>query len=79
MVNGLTRTIHYTESNPGGDYTDVTIDLHLDGIHYQTEWGDSYHDKGWERSDGFIDAIRMIYGEKFPIIDVEANDREDID
>lgn len=78
-ANGMTITTHWPKTDPDrmGDYYDVTIDLYLDGIHYQAAYGDQYHDKGMEKAEGFRDALRCLYGQKFPVLYSFVADREE--
>ncbi len=79
MANGVTITVHYPKSDKemDGDYYDVTIDLTLGKLHYQQTYGDYYHEKGTEKVQGFVDALKLIYGSKFPIIRADVADRRD--
>jgi len=47
-----------TDTECDGDYIDVEIKL--DGETVQ-EYGDSYHDDGRERAEGWIDGFRYAY------------------
>ena len=78
-VNGATVTIHYPKSdkNMDGDYYDVTINFYAGDLMFHQEYGDYYHDKGVDKSDGFIDALKLLYGDKLPIMRLRAADRED--
>lgn len=78
---GATVTTHWPKSDPDmfGDYYDVDIHISApDGREYGIQYGDSYHDKGWEKADGFVDALKILYGNKLPILKIKIADREDI-
>ena len=51
---------HYynIDTNFGGDYAGVSV--YLDNVLVKT-YGDYYHDKGTEKSEGFLDGIKYIY------------------
>jgi len=80
MANGVTMVVHYPKSDREmwGDYYDVTIDVTLDTKTYHQEYGDHYHEKGVSKAEGFVDALRLIYGSKFPAIRYNVADRDDL-
>lgn len=45
------------------DYDYEEIDIYVDGKLAEC-YGDDYHDKGYDKSDGFVDALNFIYGSK---------------
>lgn len=79
LTNGATVTTHFPKSDKDmyGDYYDVTINAYINGKMYSAQYGDSYHDKGWEKAEGFVDALKMLYGPKFPVLKLRSADRED--
>lgn len=54
---------HYSKDDLECEYDYIDIAILEDGILIQ-EYGDSYHDKGKEKTEGFIDAIIHVYGKK---------------
>lgn len=80
MADGITVTTHYTTTDPEcvSDYYDIEVNLYLGHKHFRMEYGDNYHDSGQSKAQGFIDAIRVMYGSKFPVIYVDVADREDL-
>lgn len=80
MTNGVTVIVHYPITDPQmtGDYYDVTVDVTLDNKRYHMDYGDYYHDKGTAKAEGFIDALRIIYGSKFPVIRGRQADRDEV-
>ena len=78
-VNGATVTMHYPKSDKDmyGDYYDVTINVACGDTMLHMEYGDAYHDKGWEKAQGFVDALKLLYGDKFPVLELRAADRKD--
>lgn len=54
---------HYFETDPRflGDYT--SVEVHLDGVKV-VEYGDAYHDKGQDKAQGFVDAVKALVGEE---------------
>ena len=76
---GVTVTTHYPKSdkNKDGDYYDVTVDATVLEQQYHWEYGDSYHDKGREKAEGVVDALKTIYGKKFITLKISVADRED--
>ena len=81
MANGITVTTHYQKSDTecGSDYCDVHIDVTVKDKRYHMDYGDAYHDKGHEKAEGFVDALKIVFGSKFPVIRVDVADREDWD
>ena len=78
-IRGATVTAHYPKSDKEmyGDYYDVTINVACGDMMLHMEYGDAYHDKGWEKAQGFVDALKLLYGSKFPVLQLRAADRED--
>ena len=78
VVDGMTVTLHFPKSDTArtGDYSDVTIDVHLNGQHYQAAYGDYYHEKGHDKAEGFTDAIQMLHP-NLPLLKFRINDREE--
>jgi len=52
---------HFPPSDPGclGDYHYLDITLNDDPV---ISYGDHYHDKGEDKAQGFLHALRFIYG-----------------
>lgn len=80
-IRGVTVTMHYPKSDKEmwGDYYDVTINIACGDKMFHMDYGDAYHDKGWEKSLGFLDALKVLYGDKIPILQLRAADREDLE
>ena len=78
-VTGVTVTTHYPQSDKemDGDYYDVGIDFHRGNDVFYQEYGDSYLDKGREKAEGFVDALKCLYGHKLPVLKIQVADRED--
>ena len=78
MTNGVTVTTHYPKSDPEmqGEYSDVTIDVYMNNQHYRLEYGDAYHDKGWERAMGVVDGLKL-FNTRLPVLKIRVADRED--
>lgn len=55
----------------GGDYAKVTIELNGNQV---ITYGDQYHEKGIEKSEGFIDALKLIYGDQLLIEPIDVAD-----
>lgn len=76
MTDGLTIATHYGRNDKDNlDYNDIEVTLHLDGRTYGMVYGDYYHDKGLSKSEGFEDAIRLLYP-KIPVLKYNVADRE---
>ena len=77
--NGATITTHFQKSDKEHmfDYDTVSIIVQLDGMQYSFQYGDSYHDNGCEKAMGIKDFLKAVYGNKFPILEICANDIED--
>ena len=64
MVRNFTITTHYYEDDKEmhRDYAEITIEDEEGKIiaHY----GDDYHEKGWDRSEGFVDGVKYLLGDK---------------
>lgn len=56
------EVIHYSErdKNCGGDYRE--IEIFMDDKLVET-YGDHYHDKGRDKSEGFYDAVNLLLQE----------------
>lgn len=59
-----------------GDYWSIEVEVRLpNGTILSQPYGDYYHDNGREKVDGFLDAIRQIYGtpeiEEIDLADIE--------
>ena len=67
----ITVRMHYSVEDPecGSDYYSIEI-LDAAGKVLQS-YGDAYHDKGWEKAEGFLDAMRA-----FDLLDTVT--REDV-
>jgi len=54
--------VHYweTDINCSHDYT--SIDIVIGGV-VVADYGDAYHDKVRDKVAGFIDALRIVYGD----------------
>lgn len=79
-IKGATVTMHYPKSDKDfyGDYSDVTINVYGGkDKSWHMDYGDSYHDKGWEKSQGFVDCLKVIFRSKLPILFLRQADRED--
>ena len=77
---GVTVTTHYPKSDPEmwGDYYDVDIYISApDGREYGMQYGDHYHNRGIDKAEGFVDALKTLYGDKLPVLKVRLADRED--
>jgi hypothetical protein len=79
-IDGITFTIHFPKSdkNCNGDYYDVDVVVHAGERTWGAQYGDSYHEKGYERAEGFIDALQTVLGPKIPVLRIHVNDREDL-
>lgn len=68
----IKRITRYGDDDPecGGDYYEVII-KHDDKI--LVVYGDYYHDKGWDKADGFIDGLKVTY----PNLKVLTEERAD--
>ena len=73
---------HYAKNDPKFDRDYTGIDIIIDGD-LVIEYGDSYHDNGQEKSEGFVDALNYIWESKFIenliIIDDRVADGEEDD
>lgn len=60
----LHRIVHYSKDDPdfGGDYESIDICDAQGGV--VASFGDYYHDKGQEKSDGFIAGVRWAIGKQ---------------
>ena len=78
-VNGVTITTHFPKSDKDmfGDYYDVIVDAYLDDDEYHIGYGDHYHDKGLDKAAGFVDALRLLYGQKLPVLNIRVADRDE--
>jgi hypothetical protein len=58
----ITRITRYGEDDIdcGSDYYEIII---KSGPKTLATFGDYYHDKGWEKSEGFIQGLRVCYPE----------------
>jgi hypothetical protein len=74
-VKTITRITRYGDDDPEGDCDYYEIILKA-GKKTLATFGDSYHDRGWERADGFIQGLRVVYpdlkvvekrGEDYPL------------
>jgi hypothetical protein len=70
-VKKITR-YEIDDTDCGGDYSEVLIEIRGEVV---ATYGDHYHDKGQEKAEGFIDALKHIYGENLVV--VEHEDRND--
>lgn len=79
-IDGITITTHYPDNDPEmfGDYYDITIDIRAGNMEYHMDYGDYYHDKGSDKAEAFVDAIKLLYGDKVPVLHFDAADRKDI-
>lgn len=79
QIRGVTVTIHYPKSDKEmwGDYYGVTIDIACGDKRFHMAYGDSYHDKGLEKAKGFVDALKTLYGDKIPFLELRAADIDD--
>ena len=59
--------IHYAEedSECGGEYYEV--DILVDGKKAVT-YGDHYHEKGWERAEGFIGGVMFRHKKNVEVL-----------
>lgn len=66
---------HYNKNDEdfSGDYTSVHIDIDNKVV---AEFGDSYHDKGIKKAEGFINGLEWAFDVKFIVEYVEKNDYE---
>ena len=79
MADGVTVTTHYPKSDKQmyGDYYTVSIRVTRGKMTYAMEYGDHYHDKGQAKAEGFVDALKILFGSKFPVIRHRVADQED--
>ena len=70
----ITQVIHYAEDdlNFGGDYYSVTLEDSLGRL--IAHFGDSYHDRGIERAEGFIAGVAYATGKAVPVVILEIAD-----
>ena len=78
-IHGVTVTTHYPKSDKEmwGDYYDITINVACGDVMLHMDYGDSYHDKGYAKAEGFVDALKLLYGDKIPVLNLRAADRDD--
>lgn len=78
-LKGITVTTHYPKTDPKmqSDYYDITIDVRGKGWDGAMQYGDYYHDKGYEKAEGYLDAMQLVYGTRFPILKIRIADREE--
>lgn len=79
-AHGVTITTHFYKTDPEmwGNYAGVSVHATFpDGSVIAQDYGDAYHDRGYERANGFVDALTAIYGSKFPVLRINLADRED--
>ena len=65
----ITRETHYAEDDTGfhGDYYAVVL---LDGLGEEiAAFGDAYHDKGLEKSDGFLAGAAYGFGREIKVVE----------
>lgn len=70
-IKGITLTTHYPKNDPKfeGDYDSIDILVRAsDGWEFAIQYGDYYHDKGYEKAQGFVDAVQTILGPRIPLI-----------
>lgn len=67
----ITRITRYCEDDPEfeGDYTEVILKR---GDTEIARFGDSYHDRGFEKSEGFIQGLRFIH--EVDVVEAEVAD-----
>ena len=72
----ITKVTHYEREDTdfGGDYSD--IELLDESGNIIAEFGDSYHDKGQEKAEGFIKGVEWLAGKKVELIILNIADRE---
>lgn len=78
---GAVVTAHYPNTDPDmiSDYYDIEIQVTLpEGRKIKKAYGDAYHDKGHEKTEGFVDCLYLLYGDRFPVEWVDKADREDL-
>jgi hypothetical protein len=76
-VNKIEIITHYTKSNLDGDYSDVEVLLNGEQI---GNWGDSYHDKGTEKAEGFVAGLiwgKMWKDSEYKVIEKQIDDRNE--
>lgn len=73
----ITRVMHYAEDDPKcwGDYYSVTLKDGLGEI--IAHFGDSYHDRGREKAEGFIMGLEYGYGRKAVITEEQVADGQE--
>lgn len=66
---------HYSVKDPecNGDYAEVSI--RIDGVEV-IRYGDSSHDKGAEKADGYVDAINQFFEGQYVIDYMDVADYE---
>lgn len=79
-LKGITIETHYPNTDPEciSDYYDIVINIRGKGWDGRMEYGDYYHDRGSDKAEGFIDAMKLVYGDKFPVLRIDLADREDL-
>lgn len=53
-------TMHYATNDPEFTSDYCAIDIKIDGITL-AEYGDSYHDRGRDKAEGFVDALKIFH------------------
>lgn len=66
---------HYEQSDTdcSGEYYDIEVFINNRLV---AEYGDYYHDKGEEKVEGFIAALKLIYGNDIKIEKQSIADRD---
>ena len=80
-IKGITVSTHYSKADPdySGDYCEVHVEVRATGgMEFAMQYGDHYHDKGWERAQGFVDAVQALHGPKIPVIRYNVADIEGV-
>lgn len=49
---------HYTLDDWKFEHDYVSVEVFLSGVKLR-EYGDSYHDKGWEKANAFVDGLQF--------------------
>ena len=74
----ITRIRHFSkEDDPecNGDYHGVTLEWNGEVI---ASYGDHYHDKGYEKSEGFVDGVRWAFRKFISVKDIIEIDEKNV-
>lgn len=69
-IKAVAITAFYPPDGIGGDYYSIGV-YAMDGTRL-AHYGDYYHDKGEDRSEGFVEGLSVAYGRKIKVYHFQA-------